>query len=194
MIFVLGVVVSIASPLRVPASTIPPANAQNITVYHLNPKSAGALPVNMDTGDARGDLYFYLGEFLLPLECANATAHTRAQFDCDNPERVDKNLVVTKVTPIAHHALSPFDTCHDTAQVNLQVDSRLTSYSACNLCNGKVIARAYTHPPILKNASGRAVFALFHSSLFHAKLKLILHPNPTGPLHRPDVYSWNIHL
>lgn len=117
VIFVLGVVVSSASPLRVPASTIPPANAQNITVYHLNPKSAGALPVNMDTGDARGDLYFYLGEFLLPLECANATAHTRAQFDCDNPERVDKNLVVTKV--------------------NLQVDSRLTSYSACNLCNGK---------------------------------------------------------
>jgi len=95
---------------------IPPARAWNLTVYHLNPVSAGAVPVNMDTGDARGDLSFYLGEFLLPLECANASKEVRAHFDCDNPERVDPDLVVTKV--------------------DMLIDSRITSYSGCNLCNG----------------------------------------------------------
>merc|ERR1711907_498777 len=73
------------------------AQLEDITVYHLNPKSAGAKPVNMDTGDARGDLYFYLGQFLLPLECKNVSKQSRAHFDCDNPERVDPNLVVTRV-------------------------------------------------------------------------------------------------
>jgi len=95
---------------------IPPEYAQTLTVYHLNPASAGALPVNMDTGDVAGDLYFYLGQFLLPLECANASSASRSHFDCDNPERVDPNLVVTKVDMI--------------------IDSRKTAYSACNLCNG----------------------------------------------------------
>lgn len=39
-----------------------------------------------------------------------------AKFDCDNPERVDPNLVVTKV--------------------DMAIDSRTTKYSLCNLCNG----------------------------------------------------------
>jgi len=89
-----------------------------------NPASAGASPVNMDTGDARGDLYFYLGQFLLPLECKDASPEGRAHFDCDNPERVDPNLVVTKV--------------------DLEVDVRTTSYSACNLCNG---TDPFSHKP-----------------------------------------------
>lgn len=86
-------------------------------MYHLNPASAGALPVNMDTGDVFGDLYFYLGEFLLPLECAGQSEEGRAHFDCDNPERVDPDRVVTRV--------------------GLEVDMRMwTHYSGCNLCNG----------------------------------------------------------
>lgn len=71
----------------------------------------------MDTGDARGDLYFYLGQFLLPLECKNVSKQSRAHFDCDNPERVDPNLVVTRV--------------------EMELDpTAFTTYSACNLCNG----------------------------------------------------------
>jgi len=102
-----------ASPLRVVSEE---ASTTNLTVYHVNPKSAGALPVNMDTGDALGDLYFYLGQFLLPLECKNVSKQSRAHFDCDNPERVDPNLVATKV--------------------DMRVDPEWTTYSACNLCNG----------------------------------------------------------
>jgi hypothetical protein len=104
------------SSLPIHLCQIPPEHARSLTVYHLNPASAGALPVNMDTGDVAGDLYFYLGQFLLPIECANASSESRAHFDCDNPERVDPNRVVTKVDMI--------------------VDSRTTTYSACNLCNG----------------------------------------------------------
>jgi len=94
------------------------ATTQNMKVYHLNPLSAGVVPVNMDTGDAQGDLYFYLGQFLLPLECANisnSSGHS-AGFDCNNPERRDSSLVVT--------------------EVDLQVKNNYTVYSACNLCNG----------------------------------------------------------
>jgi len=107
---------------------IPQQYAANKTAYHLNPLSAGALPVNMDTGDVFGDLYFYLGQYLLPLECANVSQKTRSHFDCDNPERVDPNLVVTRV--------------------DLEVDTRFwTQYSACNLCNG---SDPFTHKPCKK--------------------------------------------
>merc|ERR1711935_860008 len=99
----------------VSAGGLPSHHTVNRTVYHLNPYSAGALPVNMDTGDALGDLYFYLGQFLLPLECVNTSSTFRAHFDCDNPERSGK-LVVTRV--------------------ELEIDTRTAGYSGCNLCNG----------------------------------------------------------
>ena len=35
---------------------IDPQHAQNITVYHVNQGGFGAAPVNMDTGDAGGDM------------------------------------------------------------------------------------------------------------------------------------------
>ena len=34
-------------------------NARNVTVYHVNPKRYGAIPFNMDAGDARGDFAFH---------------------------------------------------------------------------------------------------------------------------------------
>lgn len=117
-------VVGVLSLALLTAAQISPRHARNMTVYHLNPASAGAVPLNMDTGDVRGDLYFYLGQFLLPLECTDQSPEGRSHFDCDNPERVDPDLVVTKV--------------------DLQVDSRTTTYSACNLCNG---TDPFTHKP-----------------------------------------------
>lgn len=112
----LGLALCAAAVFQQCAAQIDPAHAKNQTVYHLNPVTAGAVPINMDTGDARGDLYFYLGQFLLPLECANVSSQSRSHFDCDNPERVDPDLVVTRV--------------------DMQIDNRNTQYSACNLCNG----------------------------------------------------------
>jgi hypothetical protein len=34
-------------------------------LYHVNPERFGAIPVNMDTGDAAGDLYFDLSLAIL---------------------------------------------------------------------------------------------------------------------------------
>jgi len=93
--------------------------ATSLKVYHLNPITAGVVPKNMDTGDIGGDLYFYLGQFLLPVECQNIS-HTSGgpqTFDCSNLERRDPSLVVT--------------------EVDLEVkEDAWTSYAACNLCNG----------------------------------------------------------
>jgi len=116
MAAVWGIALLAMAALGPSAAQIAPEYARNVTVYHLNPVTAGAVPVNMDTGDALGDLYFYLGQFLLPLECKNQSKHVRAHFDCDNPEREGNKLVVTKV--------------------DMEIDSRSTYYSACNLCNG----------------------------------------------------------
>ena len=49
----LSVLLSAASAT---ALKIDPAYAKNITVYHVNPHKYGAVPVNMDTADATGDL------------------------------------------------------------------------------------------------------------------------------------------
>lgn len=87
----------------------------NLTVYHLNPRSVGAMPLNMNTGDERGDLNFFLPQFFLPLACSDPDS--RARFDCGNPERTDPDLVVTKV--------------------DIVVDSQYTEYSECNLCTGR---------------------------------------------------------
>jgi len=93
---------------------IDPQHARKLTVYHVHPKTVASLPVNADTGDIAGDLTFYLAKFLLPLQCVDPVG--KEQFDCNNPELHNTNLVVT--------------------QVSLEVDDRFTAYSGCNLCNG----------------------------------------------------------
>ena len=49
------------------APRIDPRFAQNITVYHVNPAKDGAIPLNMDTGNAPGDLFFDLLEVIIRL-------------------------------------------------------------------------------------------------------------------------------
>eukprot|EP00756_Hemistasia_phaeocysticola_P010444 Hpha_TRINITY_DN15018_c11_g4::TRINITY_DN15018_c11_g4_i1::g.124809::m.124809 len=99
---------------------IDPKHAERLIAYHVNPLSQSAIPANMDTGDVLGDLYFFLQSPLLPLECANQTNTTNssgfnpAGFDCNNPEKVDPNLMANKVV--------------------FEVDNRTTGYSGCNLC------------------------------------------------------------
>merc|ERR1712199_112747 len=87
----------IALGLLLASTVVLSIELRNITVYHVNPADVGAIPVNMDTGDARGDLYFYLSQFLLPMECKPPYDTFRAKFDCANPEREGSKLVVTKV-------------------------------------------------------------------------------------------------
>jgi len=98
--------------LAVGVTPIPPEYAQNITVYHVNPTTFGHTPINMDTGDALGDLYFDLRSVDLPIECAKPDANPT---DCQNQEVVAKNLGITRLT--------------------LEVDSRFYGeYARCNIC------------------------------------------------------------
>ncbi len=94
---------------------INPLYAENITVFHVNPASYGPVPINMNTGDAAGDLFFWIKSVQTPLECAkNSSQAHMAGFDCRNAEVTSPDLSITKLV--------------------LEVDSRYTSYSMCNIC------------------------------------------------------------
>ena len=93
------------------APQIDPAFAQTNVVYHVNPHAEGAIPVNMDTGDATGDLLFDLFEVIInPLACPNGS---KSGHGCTNPEASGQDLMVNKLT--------------------VEVDSRYSGYAKCNI-------------------------------------------------------------
>ena len=87
---------------------IDPRYATNITVYHANEHRFGAIPLNMDTGDSVGDLYFAMREIQLPIQCA----HEPESEDCANVEASGNDLVVTKLTL---EVRKPFGKCTSSA-------------------------------------------------------------------------------
>ena len=101
-------------PRSAAAARIDPKHATNITVYHVNGKSYPSVPLNMNTGSAKGDMYFALRSRGLPLECgiwANESLWSR--FDCTNKEVVASDLTVTKIV--------------------LEVDDRFGDYATCGI-------------------------------------------------------------
>eukprot|EP00756_Hemistasia_phaeocysticola_P001850 Hpha_TRINITY_DN11283_c0_g1::TRINITY_DN11283_c0_g1_i2::g.167461::m.167461 len=105
-----------------------PVNAVNITVYHINPLHEGPIPINMDTGDLVGDLYFDVQNMDLPLKCAQTPNST----DCHNQELTDHDLVVNKVT--------------------LEVEDDYSTYAMCNI--GKNGTDGYPPPRHLLSHTG----------------------------------------
>lgn len=84
-------------------------------VFHINEGSFGAAPLNMNTGDALGDMYFDLRSKALAIECASGSPS--AARDCDNQEvnpPADDPLVVTKII--------------------LRVTAQYSAYGRCNVC------------------------------------------------------------
>lgn len=97
-----------------PQPVVPPGGA-NITVFHINEGSFGAAPLNMNTGDALGDMYFDLRSKALAIECASGSPS--AARDCDNQEvnpPAGDPLVVTKIV--------------------LRVTAPYSAYGRCNVC------------------------------------------------------------
>lgn len=93
------------------ALAIDPQFAQNFTVFHVNPAKYGAVPLNMDTGDSYGDMFFDLHNAIVaPLECPHGAA---SGHGCDNPEVNDKDLAVNKLV--------------------LEMDTRFSGYAKCNI-------------------------------------------------------------
>lgn len=63
-----------------------PLNATNITVYHVNQANWSVAPINMNTADVRGDIYFDLTTRDLPVECSGKNLSKEDAFDCQNQE------------------------------------------------------------------------------------------------------------
>lgn len=74
-----------------------PWPSKEVTVFHVNPLHEGVLPLDMDTADLQGDIFFDLRSRTLPIECANGTSSARYSSDCSNGEVVDNDLVITKL-------------------------------------------------------------------------------------------------
>jgi sucrose-6-phosphate hydrolase SacC (GH32 family) len=89
-----------------------PRYKKNVTVYHINPSTFGDVPVNENTGDLHGDMYFYLRSTMTPMECRVPSPSTAK--DCANAEVVATDLVVRELV--------------------LEVDGRFTNYALCNVC------------------------------------------------------------
>ena len=95
------------------AIVIAAATDRHLDVYHVNPYHEGVIPLNMDTADLRGDIFFDLRSRSQPVECATDSATFAS--DCSNEEVVDADLVVSKL--------------------GLTVKGPFGEYGRCNVCN-----------------------------------------------------------
>ncbi|KAJ8599460.1 hypothetical protein CTAYLR_008052 [Chrysophaeum taylorii] len=84
----------------------------NITIYHVNSLEDGVVPVNMDSSNLAGDVFFDLRSIVLPVECGTQYAWTG---DCDNAELTASDAVISKLV--------------------LEVDTRYGEYARCNYCD-----------------------------------------------------------
>ena len=83
----------------------------NITVYHVNPYHMGSWPINMNTANVEGDIFFDLRSAMEPMECRQDPQSR----DCTNPEVTANDLVISKLI--------------------LNVDeTQFGTYGKCNIC------------------------------------------------------------
>ena len=89
----------------------------NITVYHVNEGSYGAAPIDMNTADINGDMFFDLRSKPLIIECANydpanpgKLGHTCGNQEVNPP--ADDPLVVTKLVLTIAAPYGPYGRCN----------------------------------------------------------------------------------
>ena len=84
-------------------------------MYHINPAHYQDSPVDMNSGNAAGDMFWALQNVFQPFMCRNRSSPIINQsLICTNAEVADPNLVVTKL--------------------RLQIDRRFGAYEFCNIC------------------------------------------------------------
>ena len=103
-----------AVTLLVAPSGIPPEHLAELDVYHVNPPSFSDTPLDMNTGDDAGDMFFNLQSTFAPILCRNRSSPLAASLTCKNAETNAPDLVVTKL--------------------RLAVDRRFGGYQLCNIC------------------------------------------------------------
>ena len=116
-----------AVTLLVAPSGIPPEHLAELDVYHVNPPSFSDTPLDMNTGDDAGDMFFNLQSTFVPILCRNRSSPLAASLTCKNAETNAPDLVVTKL--------------------RLAVDRRFGYYQQCNICVDGHDPLAGTPPP-----------------------------------------------
>eukprot|EP00043_Microstomoeca_roanoka_P000127 m.26864 g.26864 ORF g.26864 m.26864 type:complete len:287 (+) comp10137_c0_seq1:103-963(+) len=155
-------VVSLVAVLLTAAKgTIDPQYAINMTIYHVNELNftKGTL-VNMDTADVYGDLYFDIRAYVDPIACS---VPVPVLPDCTNPEIDSNNLGITEVV--------------------VEVDSRFSNYSRCNVINDTYSCECIMPPPLAK--CGPTV---------GLELVAPAHEKPVPPTEGPNYLWWQYNL
>ena len=143
-----GVLLVLTVALAAALPTSDPETRRNLTIYHVNPATYGSAPINMDTGDARGDMFFEFRSKGLALECAaDPSAH-----DCTNQEVTASDLVITKLVLDVALPLGVYGKCnicvcnHTTAEVIplRPVPTYDSRYSAQTVTGPTIARRAST--------------------------------------------------
>ena len=135
--------------------------ATNTTLYHINPLSYPAAPVNMDLGDIAGDLFFDISQVLNVFACYDKPAVP--YIICDNKETVGKDLGVTKVVlAVSEQSYGPYATCNicinGTSPLNASHSCTDGEY-VCDRCD-----RTFTHPGAFTNHRRSCVGRDFNST------------------------------
>lgn len=107
---------------RMPSATpARPANAVNLTVFALRPYNLSATLDNKNTADAKGDIFFYLGDrFQTPMACR----HDPSWYMCRNERDLARDSVYTETVvevdgtfggcPTGARACSHYAACNPT--------------------------------------------------------------------------------
>ena len=86
------------------------------------------MPINMDTADRNGDMFFSMRSIVQPIECANDPS----SHDCTNVEVTSNSLVITKLILEVALPYGPYGRC------NICVNGT-DSHGDNNCTNGKYI-------------------------------------------------------
>jgi len=105
----------------------------DLTVYHVNPLHEGVIPIDMDTADLRGDMFFDLRSKTLPVECSSDNPMMAG--DCANEEVVDPDLVITKLVMTVKDAFGEYGRCNACNSSDIDPFSRLPCHGANYLCS-----------------------------------------------------------
>jgi hypothetical protein len=119
-----------------------PETVRSAIVYHVNPLANGALPLNMNTADLRGDAFFLLRQQILPLECAKGEERG-FRPDCDNAEVTDPDLVITKLNLTYVGGEGPYGRCNLCSAQGVDPFSRLPCEPGEYLCTCGSYAEPY---------------------------------------------------
>ena len=112
----------------------------DLTVYHVNPLHEGVIPVNMDTADLRGDIFFDLSSKTMPIECASPIG--KYSSACSNEEVVDHDLVISKLVMTVRGEFGGYGRCNTCNASDIDPFSRLPCHGSAYLCT----CGDYEHP------------------------------------------------